>query len=91
MIINDLKINGFDYKILLYSNNTLVYHCGSDDGWSAVYTFNSIRDGSDWSPRFAVFGDMGNVNAKSIPRLQKDVEKNLYDAILHVGMNQIEA
>lgn len=63
-----------------------MYHCGSDDGWSAVYSFSAIRGDSDFSPRFAVYGDMGNVNAQSIPRLQKDVERGLYDAILHVGM-----
>jgi len=64
-----------------------VYRCGSDDGWSAVFGFNAIKDGSDWSPRFAVYGDLGNINAQSIPRLQTDVERGLYDAILHVGMS----
>lgn len=33
----------------------------------------------------AVFGDLGNDNGKSIPRLQEDSQDGLYDAILHVG------
>jgi len=44
-----------------------------------------MRSGNDWSPRFAVYGDLGNINAQSIPRLQEDVQKGLYDTILHVG------
>ena len=41
--------------------------------------------GSSWSPRFAVFGDMGNKNAQSLTRLQEDTLNGMYDAILHVG------
>ena len=28
---------------------------------------------------------MGNVNPQSVPRLQQDVQKSMYDVILHVG------
>jgi hypothetical protein len=41
--------------------------------------------GTDWSPRFAIFGDMGNTNAQSLPRLQEETMLGYYDAILHVG------
>lgn len=44
-----------------------------------------MKAGSDWSPRFAVFGDMGDENGRSIPLLKKDVAAGLYDTILHVG------
>ena len=50
-----------------------------------MFNFITMRDGSDWSPRFAIFGDLGNVNAQSLPRLQEESEKGMYDAILHVG------
>jgi len=40
---------------------------------------------SDWSPRFAIFGDMGNVNAKSVGRLQEETQAGNFDAMLHVG------
>lgn len=44
-----------------------------------------MPSGSDWSPRFAIFGDLGNVNAQSIPRLQEETMLGYYDAIFHVG------
>lgn len=62
-----------------------IYHCGSTDGWSALYFFSAMMNGTDWSPRFAVYGDMGNENAQSLTRLQEEVQRGMYDAILHVG------
>lgn len=62
-----------------------VYHCGSVDGWSAVYWFTSKQNGTDWSPRLVVYGDLGNYNAQSLPRIQEEVQKGMYDALLHVG------
>ena len=35
--------------------------------------------------RFAVFGDFGNDNAQSLPRIQQEVQRGKIDAILHVG------
>ena len=35
--------------------------------------------------RFAVYGDMGNKNAQSIGRLQKESQQGHFDMILHVG------
>ena len=34
---------------------------------------------------FAMFGDMGNDNAVSLPYLQREVGEGVYDAIIHVG------
>jgi len=39
----------------------------------------------DWSPRMAVFGDLGSVNAKSLSYLQEETQEGKYDALLHVG------
>jgi len=64
-----------------------VYHCGYDSAWSSLYTFTAMPADSDWSPRFAIFGDMGNVNAKSIGRLQEETQAGHFDAVLHVGMS----
>lgn len=44
-----------------------------------------MPDGTKWSPRFAIFGDLGNENAQSLPRLQDETMLGFYDAILHVG------
>ncbi|XP_077997692.1 acid phosphatase type 7-like [Glandiceps talaboti] len=77
--VHRVKITG------LTPNQRYIYHCGSDYGWSAVYYFTAMKDGTDWSPRFAIFGDMGNVNAQSVPALQEETQKGHFDAILHVG------
>lgn len=61
------------------------YHVGCDSAWSSIYSFSAMPDGSDWSPRFAIFGDMGNENGRSIGRLQELAQKGSIDAIIHVG------
>ena len=63
-----------------------VYHVGHPKwGWSDLYFFRAMIEGANWSPSFAVFGDMGNVNAQSVPRLQEETQRGHFDAILHVG------
>jgi hypothetical protein len=54
-------------------------------GWSDVFWFKTYPSDHNWSPRFALFGDMGNVNAVSLPRLQKETQSGMYDMIIHVG------
>lgn len=62
-----------------------VYHCGSDFGWSPEFSFTVPRVDSKWSPHVAIFGDMGNENAQSLPRLQAEAQRQMYDTIIHVG------
>jgi len=70
----------------LKTQSFYAYHVGSSNyGWSEVFWFRALSDESNWSPRFAVFGDLGVVNGKSIPRLQQEVQRSHFDAILHVG------
>ena len=45
-----------------------------------------MPSGTNWSPRFAVFGDLGNTNAQSLARLQEETMLGYYDAVLHVNM-----
>ncbi|PAA79726.1 hypothetical protein BOX15_Mlig013175g4 [Macrostomum lignano] len=60
------------------------YRCGSQaTGWSDWFEFRTPKRG--FSPRLAMFGDMGMVNAQSLPRLMQDASAGMYDAILHVG------
>ncbi|RMZ98494.1 iron zinc purple acid phosphatase [Brachionus plicatilis] len=62
------------------------YHCGSPKyGWSDIFYFTAMPEGTKWSPRFAIFGDLGNENAQSLPRLQDETMLGFYDSILHVG------
>lgn len=62
-----------------------VYHCGSDDGWSDMFTFTALNDSTSFSPRFALYGDLGNENPQSLARLQKETQLGMYDVILHIG------
>ena len=61
------------------------YHCGGYDGWSSLYFFKALKSGVDWSPRMAVFGDLGRDNAKSLSYLQEETQQGKYDVFLHVG------
>ena len=59
---------------------------GSGLGWSDLFWFKTLAWADpNWKPRFAVFGDMGNANAQSLPRLQQETQKGMYDMILHIG------
>lgn len=44
-----------------------------------------MPDSVNWSPRFALYGDMGNANPQSLTRLQEETQKGAFDAIIHVG------
>jgi hypothetical protein len=61
----------FGHEFKSYFNKSVFfvdYHCGSEDVvWSPVYWFTAMKDGTDWSPRFAIYGDLGSVNGVSIP------------------------
>jgi len=61
------------------------YHCGSDQAWSDLYHFTNRRTDKGWVPKIAAFGDMGSVNAQSIPRLEEEIAQNTIDVVLHVG------
>ncbi|XP_004396453.1 PREDICTED: iron/zinc purple acid phosphatase-like protein [Odobenus rosmarus divergens] len=62
-----------------------VYRCGSSRGWSRRFRFRALKNGPHWSPRLAVFGDLGTDNPKAFPRLRRDTQRGMYDAVLHVG------
>ena len=63
----------------------IVYRCGSDVYWSRVLYFITMKDGVDWSPCLAVFGDLGVENAKSVPIWSHHAQNSLYHAIIHIG------
>lgn len=62
-----------------------VYRCGSTQGWSRRFRFRALKNGPHWSPRLAVFGDLGADNPRALPRLRRDTQQGMYDAVLHVG------
>ncbi len=62
------------------------YHVLSEC-WSAIYKFTTLKTGNSWSPKFAIYGDLGNINGKTLGRLIDEVQRGFYDAILHVGIS----
>ncbi|XP_006901183.1 PREDICTED: iron/zinc purple acid phosphatase-like protein-like [Elephantulus edwardii] len=62
-----------------------VYRCGSAQGWSRRFRFRTLKKGPHWSPHLVVFGDLGVDNPKALPRLRRDIQQGMYDALLHVG------
>uniref|UniRef100_A0A146LZU8 Purple acid phosphatase n=2 Tax=Lygus hesperus TaxID=30085 RepID=A0A146LZU8_LYGHE len=60
------------------------YRCGSVERWSIEFWFKT-RPSSGWSPKLVVLGDMGSVNAVSLPTLQMRTREGSYDAVIHVG------
>lgn len=47
-----------------------MYRCGNEQNqiWSKTFKFRSKPENEEeWSPKIALFGDMGLVNGRSIP------------------------
>ena len=59
-----------------YHPDGYFYRVGCNITMSDLYTFRSFPLADDpafdnWSPHIAIYGDMGNSNAQSLPRLQR--------------------
>ena len=48
-------------------------------------TLRTLGNDETFSPTFAVYGDFGLQNARSLPYLKKDVAEGRIDGILHCG------
>lgn len=69
----------------LNANTTYKYHVGSTQGWSEIFTFHTFPMGHEWSPRFVIYGDLGNVNGRTLSRLQDEIQSGNHDLVLHLG------
>ena len=49
-----------------------------------MYTFKTLRSGENWSPRLAMYEDLG-AGGQSIPFLKEEAKQGNFDVILHVG------
>lgn len=50
-----------------------------------MFYFKTFPSGDNWVPHLAIYGDMGNIDARSLPQLQKEAQDGIYDAVLHIG------
>ncbi|CAD5226353.1 unnamed protein product [Bursaphelenchus okinawaensis] len=61
------------------------YRVGSDYGWSSIYTFVGLKERQDGGYRIALYGDMGNINARSLGKIQRLTQNGAFDMIIHNG------
>jgi len=70
----------------LKPNTTYFYHVGCSQGWSPVFGFKTVPEGTQgWELKLAVFGDMGAINARALNSLQQDTHRGDYHMAIHVG------
>lgn len=75
-MIHNVKLTGLEL------NKRYYYQVGvPDNGTSDVMSFFT----KDGNPVFAIYGDMGYVNAVSLDRLKKEADDGGFDAVIHAG------
>uniref|UniRef100_A0A915D374 Purple acid phosphatase n=1 Tax=Ditylenchus dipsaci TaxID=166011 RepID=A0A915D374_9BILA len=91
----DFFVDGGKAQVKRYSHRATIssvqaglryfYRVGSPNGWSNIYTFVGLKERPDGGFKYAVYGDMGNKNARSLGKIQREAQDNDFDVILHVG------
>uniref|UniRef100_A0A1I7ZE13 Purple acid phosphatase n=1 Tax=Steinernema glaseri TaxID=37863 RepID=A0A1I7ZE13_9BILA len=77
--IHRAQIDGIQPGVKYY------YHVGSEYGWSSTFSFVGLKPRESGGYRYAVYGDMGNINARSLGKIQNLAQKRDFDMVLHVG------
>ncbi|KAL3085574.1 hypothetical protein niasHT_037315 [Heterodera trifolii] len=91
----DYFVDGGTEKTKRYTHRALIeglkpgqryfYRVGSQFGWSSIFSFVGLKERPNGGYKYAVFGDMGNINARSLGKLQREAQEGDFDMILHVG------
>lgn len=76
----------------LEANTRYYYQVKGDE---EIYSFRTLKRGSNWNPKLLIFGDLGFENSVCLPALIEEVRKDTYDVVIHAGdigydMNQEE-
>ena len=70
----------------LTAGTSYTYQCGNNrTNLSDAFEFKTYPNGSDWSPRFLVYGDFGLVDDHSLSFLEAEIGNGTSDLILHNG------
>ncbi|XP_015794313.1 acid phosphatase type 7 [Tetranychus urticae] len=69
----------------LEPDTTYYYQVGSKSRLSPVYSFRTLPSGTNWSPRIAIFGDLGLKNGQAIPVLNNRSVSGDFDLVAHIG------
>uniref|UniRef100_A0A183BKX1 Purple acid phosphatase n=1 Tax=Globodera pallida TaxID=36090 RepID=A0A183BKX1_GLOPA len=91
----DYFVDGGTEKTKRYTHRALLkglkpgqryfYRVGSQFGWSSIFSFVGLQERPGGGFKYAVFGDMGNINARSLGKLQREAQEGEFDMVLHVG------
>lgn len=95
-IVHTFNVRGFIYicaRLYLFRNpfecvydvRISVYHVGSEYGWSPIFRFTALQERPEGGFIYAVYGDLGNVNARSLGKIQQQAQRRIFDMVLHVG------
>ncbi|VDM98482.1 unnamed protein product [Thelazia callipaeda] len=82
------KTKRYIHRVLLLNlipGTTYLYHVGSEYGWSSIYQFKALQKRENGGFIFAVYGDLGSVNARSLGKIQQQAQRSLIDVVLHIG------
>ncbi|KAI1711490.1 calcineurin-like phosphoesterase domain-containing protein [Ditylenchus destructor] len=69
----------------LTSGTKYYYKVGSSSGWSKSFSFRTFPNGTNFSFRVCIFGDLGLFSGMSIEDLKKAAKRADFDLIIHVG------
>ena len=58
---------------------------GSEHGWSPIFFFTALKEREGGGFIYAVYGDLGVENGRSLGTIQKMAQKGELDMVLHVG------
>uniref|UniRef100_A0A9J2PIR3 Purple acid phosphatase n=2 Tax=Ascaris TaxID=6251 RepID=A0A9J2PIR3_ASCLU len=82
------KSRRYIHRVLLTNldpGTTYIYHVGSEYGWSPIFRFTALQERPEGGFIYAVYGDLGNVNARSLGKIQQQAQRRIFDMVLHVG------
>uniref|UniRef100_A0A915EAX6 Purple acid phosphatase n=1 Tax=Ditylenchus dipsaci TaxID=166011 RepID=A0A915EAX6_9BILA len=83
-----LKIVRYIHRVFLTGilpGQRYFYRVGSDFGWSPIFSFVGLKERTTGGYKFAIFGDMGSANARSMGKLQKVAQNGEVDIMFHIG------
>ncbi|KAI1714342.1 calcineurin-like phosphoesterase domain-containing protein [Ditylenchus destructor] len=69
----------------LTSGTKYYYKVGSPSGWSKTFSFRTFPNGTNFSFRVCIFGDLGLFSGMSIEDLKKAAKRADFDLIIHIG------